>query len=634
MLLKIKQTTDSILHGVATWLSKESHAILVLTIFLLAISFQGFDFCDEGFAMSAYQQFFKAPESEQSFFSMYLTGFMGGVWEALFGWGGYLSYRILNIVFNIAIFHLVYLMSWKQTKSTYLLAIGFFLVLAREAVNGVYSYSISSCFLGIATCAALCKACKDEHSLSVKWLCVASFLTGVNVFARIPNLCLIGLVGIALLLYLWKDKSWKMFFYRLGIALVGFILGIFLILAIMWMQGHLDIFILCLRNLISRSASSTSSHSIPHMLSVYMDEYAMILKIALLVSITSLASVRMINHEIGFKLKSLILLVLELGVIYWIGYFSPFDKVVMCIALIRFVVSNVIKNQKITNALAVLLIACEIGLLRLRYTPIIFLFGLSFPMFIYAVYYYRYDFKKVYLLSLAFVLAYLLPFGSDFGIRNVGFCSILFLFPLCLSFMYDILRLISNHTIRSFYKYSFILTMLIFLGYNFIYTKEITTWMNSGSRLNERYLITQSDLATTFTTKEKAEAIDTLLVHLKPYVHEGDYAFYVSAYPTLHYLTKTKPYLFNPWPALSMNPVSISRAEREIEVLPVLVRGKGVDGYKWTEASDIWDRADVEDVDGHHKPELVALIQDFIKRHSYYIVWENDLFAIYLPEDK
>ena len=67
-----------------------------ILLYGLLVGFQGFDLCDEGWTMTAYQQIFICPQSVEYNFLYYVTLLVGGLWEKLFGWGGYLSFRLLQ----------------------------------------------------------------------------------------------------------------------------------------------------------------------------------------------------------------------------------------------------------------------------------------------------------------------------------------------------------------------------------------------------------------------------------------------------------------------------------------------------------------------------------------------------------
>ncbi len=104
---------------------------------------------------------------------------------------------------------------------------------------------------------------------------------------------------------------------------------------------------------------------------------------------------------------------------------------------------------------------------------------------------------------------------------------------------------------------------------------------------------------------------------------------------TLHYLTRTKPYLYNPWPwtydADNMERQFL-RAEKERDTLPVVIREKGVlPGSLWLEEAAGWNREDLPDTYSY-KSKKIALINQFLKKHDYKLVWENHVFQIWLPD--
>jgi hypothetical protein len=73
----------------------------------------------------------------------------------------------------------------------------------------------------------------------------------------------------------------------------------------------------------------------------------------------------------------------------------------------------------------------------------------------------------------------------------------------------------------------------------------------------------------------------------------------------------------------------IDRAEKEQNELPVLDREKLGANIVYKPSED-WDDTTKEH-NWLYSPEKIRLIQEFIKKHDYKIVWENELFQIYLP---
>lgn len=64
------------------------------------------------------------------------------------------------------------------------------------------------------------------------------------------------------------------------------------------------------------------------------------------------------------------------------------------------------------------------------------------------------------------------------------------------------------------------------------------------------------------------------------------------------------------------------RAEKERDTLPVVIREKGVlPGSLWLEEAAGWNREDLPDTYSY-KSKKIALINQFLKKHDYKLVWE------------
>lgn len=70
------------------------------------VSIQGFDMCDEGWVLSAYQQIFNDPTACEYQFLYYNTLLVGGLWNLVFGSLGYFGFRLLGALFSTAIAYL------------------------------------------------------------------------------------------------------------------------------------------------------------------------------------------------------------------------------------------------------------------------------------------------------------------------------------------------------------------------------------------------------------------------------------------------------------------------------------------------------------------------------------------------
>jgi hypothetical protein len=79
----------------------------------------------------------------------------------------------------------------------------------------------------------------------------------------------------------------------------------------------------------------------------------------------------------------------------------------------------------------------------------------------------------------------------------------------------------------------------------------------------------------------------------------------------MHYLTDTRPFLFNPWPRQYNNVLQqvITDAEQRRPYLPVAVMQKGPP----------------------KRNKNASYIRDYIISKSYTLIWQSDLYEIWLP---
>lgn len=243
----------------------------------------------------------------------------------------------------------------------------------------------------------------------------------------------------------------------------------------------------------------------------------------------------------------------------------------------------------------------------------------------------REDQALIYLATIAVITIHVTPLGSDLGIENCGDNSIRLALPLLTA---TIWRELSNYKGHKMVRYGMCLLAVLLLGYQFkrgFVNLMYNCYYDQGPRWEKTCRI-DHPLATTFTTQENCAALDPLLHELKKYVKKDDYLLCFQTAPTIHYLTHTRPYLYNPWPWCydpSNMELHFKRAEREIAVKPILVRDKMMI-FNWAEHYPDWDNEYAEE-SYLHRNKKVHLIKEFISRHHYHVVWENEVFQILVP---
>jgi hypothetical protein len=615
-------------------LGKRWTGITLLGVLYFLLGLQGFDRFDEGLIMSCSQQFFSAPESVSSFFSCYLTILVGGIWDQLFGWGGFVAHRVLNILTMLASFSLVYQILKDYTKSRYWILVGFYLVYIDWSFCITFHYNDFSAFWGVLMCYFLHRAyIADSMKKCYLNYFIASFVAAVAVFARLANLTYMGVIGIAFLFLAFREKSWRQAGRYFLCAVGGYLAGCLLMGGVLSALGHWDLFLDQFRGTMGAASSASSTHNLPYLLSVYGKEYRLIFVILLLTVLGYTMSVGMWRAYPFRRWELVGMWGLELGGIYLLaGWIPELTTALVATVTLRFLLTFLRASWRGHQTLAVLLMVIELALVKIYSRPIYVMFGVGILGAIVALYVHRKDKACQFLLCISLSLAVLLPLGCDIGIYNVGHVSAILLVPACILLYWEGLPLIRHAEVRAFFRHTLFGFVLVYWVFS-LYGIKRGHWFDYGSRFEKRYRITQSDLANVYTTKVKAEAMDTLLVHLKPYVKEGNYAFFFQNMPALHYMTRTKPYLYTAWPwcySPETMKTKIDQAEKEIKVLPVVVREKSGLNPDWEIPQEHWDDTTLPD-DWEYKAGRIVLIQDFIKRHHYKLVWENELFQIYLP---
>lgn len=539
------------------------------------IGLQGFDMCDEGWLLSAYQQIFNDPTTCAYHFLYYNALPVGGLWNMIFGSWGIYGFRILAAISSVTIAYVVYLLlrhdvnRWSIFIGIWLFNLGYVMVFHHNWVTAL-----------LVTLAALFlyKGLKASNGW---WVLLAGVVVGINIFTRIPNVSMLTL-SLAFVPYYLYTKDVRSTLLLLGMAIVGVIVGIVCELAIMHTLGHLSIFIDNLSSGFSAASASDSSHSLSRVFSIYFGNYLKVFTTLMLV-LSYPVFIYFVDKYVENKKHRQIALYVS-ALLYVILIWSSIDHVVYAI------------------------------------------YGLSY--FIYGIYIYKHtqDKNRVYLITIASIILFFLPFGSDYGIGNMGVNCIWIAAPLTIQLLYDLLQ---EH--KETIAYNDIRRLVYICLFAFVsmtlYETSLYCYFDSGSRLKKTTRPSTVALATTYTTHLKSAQVDTLMVHLKPLVNKDDYLLCYQHVPMVNYLTETRPYLGTSWPwvydAANLER-QFEKAQETISILPVILRNKS-EIASWTHYSKDWDEDD---------DRKIKLIHNFIETYNYTVYWENALFQILVPQGK
>lgn len=217
----------------------------------------------------------------------------------------------------------------------------------------------------------------------------------------------------------------------------------------------------------------------------------------------------------------------------------------------------------------------------------------------------KYDFLVAYIVLGALIG----PMGSDVAILGHGCCFLSLSLPMFVSSLSD----------NPYRKRIIYLLLTLCLAYSADRIRRIVMYGNFweyGPRYEMTYRLEGSKFATIYVSKETKDTMDPLLFELKKYVKPDDELMCFYSIPIIHYFTETRPYTYHSCPAFYDSDLFCKRlhkAEKEKPLLPVVVVEKIS-----------------EKLEGANKVKYECL-KDFMNRHSYHQVWQNEKYVISLP---
>ena len=553
-------------------------ALGALGIYELILALQGFDLCDEGFVLTFFRQIFHAPETVEYQFLYYLPSLAGGVWNILFGFGGILSFRILAIITILFTVYFTYLTVEKQIRSGLTLFAAFFAVLLNFGVT-VFDHNYLTALLISIAIYFILKGLNLENSYRpIFW---GAFFCGVNIFSRLPNISMLGL-GLLLFADYYYEKNAVRLRKNILYGIGGLCSGILSVLCVMYFLGHLDIFRQSIvNNVLDAGTSKDSNHGISFLIRSYFINWKNIYTYLSIFVFTTFFFLYIYNLSKNNLLR--LFSIISYGAVFTV-FFVVFD----------------LNNEKYyALILFPLLVSCFADRRN----------------------------KSLILLNIAsLLLMFLLPLGSDLGVRNMGsFC----IWPGTFVSAVHVSRYI-NYQIETRRNYSFrtffIVLCTLYVASCLFYVSH-RAYNDNGNRLEKRYRADNSKF-TVFTNKHKADAINELLASLSKYVDKDDYLLCFESLPMIHYLTETKPYAGNSWIWCYSSGNFKKHLDKAVATLPlpvVLAQKCQPLGNDWT-VPDTNEKASYPYV---YNLKRIRYFEEFIRDNKYKLVWESDLFAIY-----
>ena len=468
--------------------------VLVFVILVqLLLSFQGFDVCEDGFALTFYQQFFNDPSSVEYNFVYWLSGLVGGLWYEIYPKGGVLWFKILAIIINTSTFALSYHILKPYIKPIYLLISLMMVLFLNDFGFLVFYNNHLTAFLAVLSVFFLHRGLTNK---SLMFIALSAFIVGLNVFTRLPNLSQLALViCIPFWGYYKSVPFWEV--TKQVLAFLGmFILGLCFVFFLLAILGQVDIMESALNSVFNLGVANDSGHNISTLFKAYVYNY-----------------IKLSKYIIGL-----------------IGY----------IGLI-FLISNALKKLTLVQY-ALKFISLILFMIWISKAGIHGIYGIGY-IGIFSIILLNKCNKELKILALmAFVLQFLLPFGSGGGLRSIGYMSIWLSFPLILLVIDTIKQVIPNFRYAFTQKENWLrdvryLSILFFVAFILVKTHNISqnAYFDIGPRWDKTYAI-NNDLANyVYTTKRRANIINEALINLKRFVKPNDYLLAYDKIPMFHF---------------------------------------------------------------------------------------------------
>jgi Dolichyl-phosphate-mannose-protein mannosyltransferase len=586
---------------------------LFLFLFQILFIFQGLDVGDEGFHSTFYQQIFNDPQSVEYNFMFYMSGIIGGAWLRLFPEFGLLGLRLGGVIVTMLTIIVTYKLLKNHIRDSYLkLGLLLLVLLNGSAVKDLSYNNISALFLATAIWFLFQGIQKNKNFNFF----VSGIFLALTTFSRLSNVA-----GLSLVIVIAYSGF---FVYRKTIVnqvtqavffVSGFAISVLVILGMMKFLGHYEVFINSLKLLKDIAASKENTHGLSKIVNTLIRDYSTAI----------------------FKRT------LPLGFI-----------VFLCAA-----VANYFKrNEKVTRFIqyffSVVFILSLLALIFTRGTLpiwifIVLLFAALSLIATFSIIFKRND-NELRIISLAgTIMTLTLIAGSDFGIPASGSTALWIGMPIATDFFLRIFFVsvkgsfasrnnsdtkelpriinlsVSDKQLQGIWKWGIYACMILLVIHTVIYT-----YNDHPNRLKMTYSVNNAFLKGVFTTRERAKAVNELLVESSKYIKPDDYVIAYEDIPMFYTLTRTRPYIKNSWPRLydrATLEVELNTALTEKQILPLVVYQKvqTLPGPYWPDLNQDNSSFDM------NRPKN-AQIKKFLTANNYKMVWENIAFRIYLAK--
>ncbi|TKG94735.1 hypothetical protein EYV94_12390 [Puteibacter caeruleilacunae] len=571
----------------------KKHMFWLFFIFILCwqilLTFQGLDLADTGFHLTAFSQIFNAPDSVQYSMMFWLSDIVGALWMKLFPSGGLYWIRIGWVVCSTATFLIYYsLLRMVLSQREALLSLTVILVFILQGGPECLNYDVLTTLgygIGIFF---LIKGLLRSKGM---YLLISGLVFGICLFLKLSNLAYLGFWAVIVFTHIIYRNSKCRLLVDSVCWLSGVVVGMALILILIHQLGHWELFV---NNLIFTSqmgADESASHGLIPLLKSYVLGY----------------------------INAFVMLLIGGFVVWCFNWFSGRQT-----RGITQSYQTMLLIAAATLTLVLSILFKDVFWSKVRYL----LIGVMIAYGTIAMFDARQSGNTRLLAFSGLLLLVIAPLGSDSGLAK-SVWGMWLLGPLALVKMFDF-EFMKRHfslDISKIVRQAFVLV----IGISAVIYAWQHTYFDVGSRLDKRYTVDHPKLRGIYTSEKRAEAMNEVINNAFPIIEKEEYLLGFIEIPMFNYLTDTKPFITTSWPKLYYNAdvfaEKLDDAVKNKGKLPVIIRQ--LQATKLEE----WP---VDNVNGGNSymqwPEHGVVLDNFIRKYNYVIVWENEMFQLLIKK--
>ena len=546
--------------------------MVLLVLYQLLGVFFGMDIADAGFYLTFYDNIFSHPASVEYNFMYYLSGVIGGTFQALFPSMGMCGMRLLGVAFNTMCAIILYYMLRRHVDERAITLGCALVVCSFIAPPYTLCYDLCTIIFYVLAITLLWRGVEGRHMLLVL---VAGILAGLNILVRIPNVLGLSMALLPIIVCLFdKRYGWKAMATYCLIFLASAALAVVLTICLM-PEIHRTAFYSVMRDLrsIANDDTGTASHTTSQLILTQLKFYAVQVWTAVKLGIPVLLYWWAHNRLEGNKVLPWGLKAAAVAVFIWFVYrMHPLQPVwLMCLTGgIMVMVENWHERRGI-----------------------------------------------VWMALLGIGMMLVMPLGSD-GAYNNGTIIAWAIAPVAMLWW---LR-------RSRVAFPLVLIAVCAL-------RMVTggAYFDGGPLWQKRYAIDNERAAHIYTTRERADVINTMLHGIEPHVKPGTVLMAYGSIPLVNYLTHTRPYIGCSWVeqlSASMLEKKLARAPKT--GLPLVLQQKfSTLGPYWSEPMPDFRTSYGDQQNTYRDNRKLEVLNRFLEYGDYHIIYEDSHFVLYQP---